>query len=116
MVMDNKVGFIDQQGNMRIPCQFEYSRQKFHNSRNPVNISSIVPRATAEVSEIDDDWYYGNFSEGYAPMIKNGKYGYIDKSGNTVIPYVYTWAQKFHLGLAIMEMKVNGKEKYGLIG
>ena len=111
VVMNDKVGFIDTQGNVTIPFQFDYSKSRFQNNKP---IYSRRWKSTS-MSEYDDAYYYGAFSEGYASMMKNGKYGYIDKKGNTVIPFEYTWASPFHHGAAVVEKKYGGKEKYGLI-
>ena len=57
------------------------------------------------------DWkgYYN--SDGLAPVGLNGKYGFIDKSGNEVIPLKYDNAGSFSEGRA--RVKLNGK--YGFI-
>ena len=111
VVMNNKVGFIDVQGNIAIPFQFEYSEPKFH-------VSSYCyhrDHRKRSQTEYDSFWYYGFFSDGYACMIKNGKYGFIDRNGKTVIPYEYSWASRFHHGTAVVEKKYGKGEKYGLI-
>jgi len=79
VVKNNKIGFIDKKGNVKIPFQYEYSEFQFNFYNN-----------------------FGVFSEGMAPMMKGGKWGYIDKSGNTAIPYVYDWASCFHKGSAMV--------------
>ena len=48
-----------------------------------------------------------SFSEGLAAVVINGKWGYIDKSGNMVIPAKYDWAYDFSEGLAAVV--INGK-------
>lgn len=55
--------------------------------------------------------YADSFSEGLASVRKDGKYGYIDKSGKTVIPFIYVDAMRFYAGLAI----VAKDGKYGYI-
>lgn len=112
VVMNNKVGFIDTCGNVKIPCQFDYSKQRFQDGK------PVYSRRWKSVSinEYHNEYYYGVFSEGYASMMKGGKYGYIDKNGNTVIPFTYSWASPFHQGAAVVEKKTGGSEKYGLIG
>ena len=42
-----------------------------------------------------------NFSDGYAAVKKDGKWGYIDESGNVVVDFKYDWAGKFSEGVAI---------------
>lgn len=50
------------------------------------------------------------FSEGLAAVQKGGKWGFINKNGETVIPFVYEWAQwGFTEGLALV--KKDGKSE-----
>ena len=53
--------------------------------------------------------YYG-FSGGFAIVALNGKYGFIDKTGNEVISLKYEWAYDFLGGLAKVEL--NGSWGY----
>ena len=55
--------------------------------------------------------YMGRFDDGLAVVELNGKYGFIDNSGQEVIPCVYDGVGLFFDGLAIVEL--NGK--YGFI-
>ncbi|MDR1341585.1 MAG: WG repeat-containing protein [Prevotellaceae bacterium] len=54
---------------------------------------------------------YESFSEGLAAVVKNGKYGYINKSGKEAVPCVYTGGSSFSEGLAA----VVKDGKYGYI-
>ena len=47
--------------------------------------------------------YAYSFSEGLAKVKKDGKLGYIDKSGKTVIPLIYNDAGPFRVGLACVQ-------------
>ncbi len=47
-----------------------------------------------------------DFSEGFAAVYKNGKWGFIDKTGKEVVPFSYEAAQKFSEGMAAV-MKNN---------
>lgn len=42
----------------------------------------------------------GYFHEGYARAEKNGKYGFVDKNGNEIIPPKYEWVGQFKEGVA----------------
>ncbi|MBE6238474.1 MAG: hypothetical protein E7113_00300 [Bacteroidales bacterium] len=53
----------------------------------------------------------GKFNEGVAPVMLGGKYGYVDRDGNCVIPYKYEYAGIFSEGLA----RVCMGEKFGFI-
>ena len=50
------------------------------------------------------DWA-GEFSEGLAQVIINGKYGHIDKNGAIVVPAKYDNAGFFKNGLALVQIK-----------
>ena len=49
----------------------------------------------------------GQYTEGLAPVEKNKLWGYVDKEGNTVVPYLYKAASSFSEGLAAVK-----KNKY----
>lgn len=52
----------------------------------------------------------GAFQDGLAPVKLGGKYGYIDKEGQNVIPYKFEKASVFSEGLAMV--RLNGKVGY----
>lgn len=51
------------------------------------------------------------FSDELAYVKINNKFGFINKTGKTVIPYIYDWAQEFSEGLALVTIN----NKYGFI-
>ena len=53
----------------------------------------------------------GSFSEGLAPVVKDGKYGYIDKDGRVVIAPTYDTASDFTDGKAVVQLN----DKYGVV-
>lgn len=53
----------------------------------------------------------GTFGDGLAPVKLNGKYGYINRNGQNIIPYKYDFASMFCEGLA--RVRLNGK--YGFV-
>ena len=95
VVKNGRIGFIDTQGNVKIPFQFEYSADAFH-------YYSILG--------------YGVFSDGYASMRRGKKFGAIDKEGKDVIPYVYDEAFHFERGVALaLKQPADDKFIYGVI-
>lgn len=60
-----------------------------------------------------------SFSEGLAPVKKNGKWGYINKAGTLVIPAIYEDAKQFAYGLAAVSkmVTIEGEKspRYGYI-
>jgi len=89
VVENNRIGFIDMQGVVKIPFKFDYTEARF-------NFYSS---------------HFAIFSEGWAAMMKGGKWGYIDKTGNLALPFVYDWADCFHQGVAL----VGKEDRLGII-
>lgn len=85
----NRVGYIDKDGQLIIPFEFD----------------AIVAGEGGESLEFND------FSEGLAAVNKNDKYGFIDTKGKVVIEPKYEWASSFSDGLAI----VSAEGLYGAI-
>ena len=79
----NRVGYIDKDGQLIIPFQFD----------------AIVAGEGGESLEFND------FSEGLAAVNKNDKYGFIDTKGKVVIEPKYEWASSFSDGLAIVSVE-----------
>lgn len=87
--MSNRVGYIDENGKVIIP--FEYD--------------AILTGEGGEALTFND------FSEGLVAVVKNDKYGFIDSKGAVVVPLQYEWASNFSDGLAV----VRDNELYGAI-
>ena len=79
----NRVGYIDKDGQLIIPFEFD----------------AIVAGEGGESLEFND------FSEGLAAVSKNDKYGFIDTKGKVVIEPKYQWASSFSDGLAIVSVE-----------
>lgn len=79
----NRVGYIDKEGQLIIPFEFD----------------AIVAGEGGESLEFND------FSEGLAAVSKNDKYGFIDTKGKVVIEPKYEWASNFSSGLAIVSVE-----------
>jgi len=54
--------------------------------------------------ELDFNWF-GNFKQGVALVKKNDKFGYIDKKGNILIPFIYDDALPFIKDIALVYLK-----------
>jgi hypothetical protein len=57
-----------------------------------------------------DDGLRLHFSDGLAPFKKDGRYGFIDKTGKTVISFIYDYVQGFSEGLSLFYR--DGKSGY----
>lgn len=74
------------------------------------NLVQLTPEFIKAIQKYDQ---LSLFSEGYAAVCKNGKWGYIDKTGQEVIPCKYAWANPFHEGLA--SVRISYGSGYGFI-
>ena len=74
------------------------------------NLVQLTPEFIEAIQQYDD---LSLFSEGYAAVCKKGKWGYIDKTGQEVIPCKYDWANPFHEGLASVRFSYDSG--YGFI-
>ena len=79
----NRVGYIDKDGQLIIPFEFD----------------------AIETGEGGDILDFNDFSEGLAAVSKNDKYGFIDTKGKVVIEPKYEWASSFSDGLAIVSVE-----------
>ncbi len=52
--------------------------------------------------------YVSDFQEGRAIVVKNGKYGHVDKNGNVTTPIIYDLIDHFKEGRA--EVGLDGKQ------
>lgn len=123
-------GIIDKNGNFLLPMKYDYIggfseglslvRPDFFEDR-----VYYIDKTGKKVLEIEGN--SGDFKEGLAYIIKNGKYGVIDKTGKVVIPIIYDYVKDFNDGLAyvwkddkIGYIDKNGNEvvpiKYDYIG
>ena len=86
----------------------------FISSSEPVK-GKIGAKLRRMISKIDPgmfsyDWGT-EFKDGLAEVKRNGKSGFVDKTGREVVPLIYDWASAFSEGLA--KIKRNGQ--YGFV-
>jgi len=106
----DKVGFIDKDGHLVIPCQFDYDTDpdtsKFKNNHSVVrtsNKSGLIDKNGNIVLPFEYD-FMGLYVEGLLSVKINGKYGFIDLNGQTVIPCIYDYCGNFKNGLSVVRM------------
>lgn len=94
-IKDNKVGFIDFKGNQIIPNKFD-AAHCFVSGYAPVAVENkwgIIDRKGKFIIEPAYD-YSGSFGpEGLAGLLKNNRVGFVDTTGNLVIPFEYFWTR-----------------------
>lgn len=83
--IDNKEGFIDSNGKIIIPIEFD----NYHSWDNNYSTNTLS----------------SNFIDGLAIVYKSKKFGYIDKNGNPVVPIEFDDIQLFSEGLAGVMIK-----------
>jgi hypothetical protein len=117
-----RCGYINATGEEVIPLQFK-DVEDFHDGLAKVGLletkgSEVATTAyidnTGKVAFIDGGGIivHKPFSNGYAPFwVREGKYGYLDKTGSIVLPAVLQKAEAFNNGVAdiIDEKGVAGK-------
>lgn len=93
-------GYIDKTGRIVIPSEWTVLLD-FHEGLANVGFDKYINKSGKVVFE-NSEWDFGfGFSEGLARIRnKEGKYGYINRSGNTVVPFCFLEASDFHDGLA----------------
>ncbi|MDR3235247.1 MAG: WG repeat-containing protein, partial [Prevotellaceae bacterium] len=91
-----KWGLIDKTGKTIIPFKYE----------------SDYRDGQTVIRYIDEQkFHFMHFSDDMALVLRDGKYGYCDKSGNEVIPCKYDFGLDFSGDFA----RVNNNDKYGII-
>lgn len=112
--MNGKSGFIDRNGDVVIPCEYDrVSAGGFNEGLCGVEKDGLwgyIDRKGEIVIPMEFS-NAGRFSDGYAQACKNDKYGFIDKEGNAVVPFEYDGASAFQNG----KMTVAVNDKYGVI-
>ena len=80
-IAEFRVGYIDKEGRVAVPLEYigRFEREAGH----PVFV------------------HFPFFSDGLAVLMrKDGRYGYIDRTGATVVPFIYDTAARFCDGAA----------------
>ncbi|EDP98002.1 WG repeat-containing protein [Kordia algicida OT-1] len=113
---NNKTGYVNRKGEIVIPIEYGKNSFDFDGELIPVRKNKKWGFINLK-NEVVIDFLYdktGGFSEGLAMVTQKGKTGYIDRSGEIVIPIKLksTWRGNFHEGLAVFKAE-NGK--YGFI-
>ena len=65
-------------------------------------VQSFAAEMTSEVIIAPQYEDAKSFSDGYAAVKKDGKWGYIDEEGNVVVDFKYDWANFFSEGVALV--------------
>ena len=123
---NGKYGYINSKGECCIPLQFHYAAD-FTEGLARVKMKIGLRRRILEFQKYfgnNNKYLYGfvdknfscngidcvyddaqDFSEGLCGVAKNGKYGFIDNKGNTVIPFMYDSVAPFVNGISVVKTK-----------
>lgn len=99
-----RVGFIDATGELVIPLSFTCP---FFAGNHCIGEEYRMPQFSEGLAAVMND----ERQEPQYGMQNNGKFGYIDKAGNVIIPFIYDYAAPFSEGLAY----VGQGERFGFI-
>jgi hypothetical protein len=99
VLVNKKIGFIDETGQEIIPPQYE-NHSKI--TRNMLRSRFYSRAANYHLwKKYFDNCYI--FSEGLATVCSKKKWGFIDKTGNQVIPFKYREVERFSNGRAMVD-------------
>jgi len=105
--LNGKFGYIDKNNNVVIPFKYQNAGD-FSEGLAPVMLDGTwryIDRKDKQHIELDSAIHVANpFSGGLAPVYNNqNKGGYINLSGDLIIPDIYEYADHFNEGLALVE-------------
>ena len=107
---DNKCGFIDRNGKIVIPFEYEDAgnfSEGFASVKKDGKWGYISRSGEMKIPfEFDEA---SDFSEEYAVVSKNGEAGFIDKSGVSPTGFVFDSGEPFRFGVAVVK---NGDENH----
>lgn len=114
---NGQMGYINKSGQMVIPANF-YSAQDFHEGLAYATTKGkcgFIDKTGAMVITIPCPTISPpRFSEGFSVVEgENGKYGYIDRTGNFIVPPIFNKASNFSEGLA--SVSIDKEHKKGFI-
>lgn len=112
-------GYLDKEGNEVISLNYKDAGD-FKNGKAVVKIDEGEYALINTKGQKLNTYKYafvGQLNEGLLAFKENeeGKYGYIDESGNVVIPTRYTSAQPFNEGRAVVNVAEDYGNSYGVI-
>ena len=113
--LNGKTGFVDTTNRVIIPFEYDIDTLFFTNNRylqTLVSFDQDGKESTKSLVYTHSRSYYNGFSDGLCAVVKDGKYGFIDKGNKVVIPFIYEAADNFRNDEYAIVMK-NGKQ--GLI-
>ena len=109
---DNKFGYINETGELVIPCQFDLA---FNFSEGYARVYDYSNHIFGYIDQTGEKTIFsrwenaGDFHDGRAIVSTNNSYGFIDSEGNQVIPCSFSYAEDFSCGMAVVQEDEDGK-------
>lgn len=129
VVRNGKAGYIDRTGKEVIPPKYEWgfwfrngtARVIVENSMFAPAVYALIDKQGNELARYDLSQYayvdhpYEPDSDFIAVKNQDGKYGYINRAAEVVVPFDYTWAYTINDRLALVEKgdKMGIRDVYG---
>lgn len=114
----SSIGFIDRQGTLVIPYSYDFCLSDFENGYAEVTREGEGTLLGVNGRPLPGFSWFENvrgFCDGLARFEKNGRFGFLNKKGEVIIPPIYETALFFSNGYACVGREINGKTKYGYI-
>src|SRR5262249_30184392 len=118
--LGDKWGFIDKSSKFVIDPNLEYGHV-FYEGRSIINITengqlrhAVIDTSGKPITTQSFEWSGWEYEDGLLNVKINGKWGYIDRDGNFVIPPTFHDALEFSEGVAAVEFS-DGKNQWGYI-
>ncbi len=115
VVKGSKIGFVNANNEIVIPIEYDKAAN-FFNGIALVAIEDnyfLIDKTGRQISE--NYSMMRGFSEGFAAVSNDNKWGYINKRGKLQIPLIYDGVDNFENGLAFVFNKYSEKKKWGMI-
>ena len=116
VLKDGKWGFIDTDGNLVIPYQWDYCSYGFCEGVAVVSNKGegkydVIDKEGNVSFSVVADYAQSYFSEGLLGIQRDGKYGFVDSTGELVIPCTWDNVNPFTAGVAKVKL---GNSYFGI--
>ena len=131
LIMKNyprRYGLIDTYGNIILPCKYSFVCNNWDNNDGLVGVETLEGASSLRGKSgfyntltrtftipLEYDGLSYEFHEGMVYAERNDKYGFLNKEGNVVIPFIYDRAWDFSEGFAVVKRygKYGYVDRYG---
>ena len=113
---------IDIYGNVILPCKYQTVFRNWDNNDGLIGVENydgkwgfFNTKTNSFTIPLEYDNMLSEFFEGLVCVERNDKYGFLNKEGNVVIPFIYDKASDFSEGFAVVKRygKYGYVDRYG---